>query len=248
MFDRKGRLEATRKSRSGLQSKSPPRLQKRRIMRRLIARAKTISRRQLLVATATIVALVVVAWTIKTFRHYVLPHHFYVVENGGIYRGARQTSPILRKLIREYGIRTIVNLDDKVLEREDRDRPGADRYADEKAIVKEYGLQYYGFCWQGSGVGPYPEYDAAADILATTSSRPIFLHCAAGEKRTNAALAAYWIRHRGYTLQQAIDGLLAYGLSPVRKQDFLAHLRGYYEYVRANPRPKLSPVASPKQP
>ena len=211
-----------------------------------IRRMKSLTRRQAIGAILAVVAIAALGWAIKTFRGYFFPHRFYVVESGAIYRGSRQTLRITRKIIEKHHIRTIINLDDKVLERENVDRPDADPYADEKGIAKEGGLQYYGFLWQGSGIGPYQEYDAVADILATTSSRPIFLHCAAGEKRTNAALAAYWLRHRGYTLEQAIKGLRPYGLSPSRKPAFMEHLRGYYEYVKSNPKPSGLPSPPPK--
>jgi protein tyrosine/serine phosphatase len=214
----------------------------------LANRVKSLKGRPGVYGVVAVALLAALGWGVKVLRHHFLPHHFYVVESGGIYRGARQSPNVLRKIIREYHIRTIVNLDDKVLEKENPGRPGADLYADEKAIAKESGLQYYGFVWQGSGIGPYPEYDVVADILATTSSRPVFLHCAAGEKRTNAALAAYWIRRRGYTLEQAVEGLKHYGFVPRRKPDFMEHLRGYDEYVKRHPRPTDSPSAPPKKP
>jgi protein tyrosine/serine phosphatase len=202
----------------------------------------------MLVMAASTVFIAATAWAIKEYRYYFFPAHFFVVEPDSFYRGARQTPSMLRRIIEEHHIRAIVNLDDKVLEREDLDRPDADPYEQEKALAKEYGIQYYGFIWEGSGVGPYQEYDEVADILASLANRPVFLHCAAGEKRTNAALAAYWIRHRGYTLEQAVEGLILYGQNPSRRPEFMDHLRGYYEYTKRHPRSGSSVTPKAKRP
>jgi len=217
-------------------------------MRRLIGRLRPFTLRKMLALAAVIVLAGGTVWAIKEYRHYLHAANFYVVEPGSFLRGARQNPYMLRKIIEEHHIRAIVNLDDKVLERQDLDRPDADPYEAEKALAKEHGIQYYGFIWQGSGVGPYEEYDEVADILASPANRPVFLHCAAGEKRTNAALAAYWIRHCGYTLDQAVQGLIPYGLSPSRKREFVDHLRGYYDYTKSHPRSGVSAPPAPTHP
>jgi len=206
-------------------------------MSSFIGKLKSLSRRRILYAVLAVGVIAALGLAVKNFRYHFVPHDVSVVEPGGIVRGARQTPFMLRKIIQDYHIRTIINLDDKVLERRNKNRPDADPYVREKAIARDLGVQYHGFVWQGSGIGPYPEYDAVADILATTSSRPVFLHCAAGEKRTNAALVAYWIRYRGYTLERAIEGLMPYGFTPSRRPELIEHLRGYFEYTKRTPQP-----------
>ncbi len=183
-------------------------------------------------------------WFFDEGHEVVLPFRVKVVEPGVIVRGARQSPWVLRRVLRKYGIRTIINLDDRVLERQALDRADADPYAKEKAIAAEMGARYFGFIWQGSGIGPYEEYDMVADVLASSETRPVFVHCAAGQKRTNAALAAYWIRHKGYSLEQTVEGLKTYGLIPERKPDFMKHLTGYFDHTRRHPRPS-PPVALP---
>lgn len=198
---------------------------------------KLLSRRQWIAVAASLVLVSTATWGLIKYRDRFLPHRFYVVQRGAIYRGARQSPAMLRDLIQKYRIRTIVNLDDKVLDKANPNAPGADLYAEEKTIARELGLQYYGFAWKGSGIGVYEEYDAVADILATTSTWPVFIHCAAGQKRTNAGIASYWIRYRGHTFEQAIEGLKRYGLKQLEKPDFVAHLSGYCDYVSRHPRP-----------
>jgi len=195
--------------------------------------------RKTTIGLAVVAILAAATAVVREHRYYLWPKRFRVVEPGAIYRGGKQTPRILRKIIRKYRIKTIVNLDDKVLEKDEPDRPGADPYKAEKVIARELGVRYYGFIWQGSGNGPFAEYDKVADILASTATRPVFVHCAAGQKRSNAALAAYWIRRRGYTFEQAVERLKReYGLIPEQKPDFLGHLKRYYEYCRAKRAPK----------
>ncbi|KPL05648.1 hypothetical protein AMJ85_11450 [candidate division BRC1 bacterium SM23_51] len=201
-----------------------------------------------MIRLAVAVGIVAIVLSIlREYRHHFYPKRFRIVELGAIYRGGRQTPPMLRKIIEKHQIRTIINLDDKVLEKDEPYRAEADRYAEEKAIAKEYGLQYHGFVWGGDGIAPFEEYNQVADILASTASRPVFVHCAAGAKRTNAALAAYWLRHRGYTFEQAVEHLQRdYGLIPKRKPDFLRHLRAYYEYASQKPPPNPRGTRSDK--
>lgn len=208
------------------------------VLSRLIGRIRSLGLRRIVVVVGVVVLLVAAEEILREHRYYIYPKRFRTVEPGAIYRGGRQTPRILRKIIEDYQIQTVINLDDKILEKDDPQRVGADRYREEKAIAKEYGLQYYGFIWEGGGIGPFEEYDAVADILASTVSQPVFVHCAAGKKRSNAALAAYWIRRCGYTFEQAVEHLQRdYGLVPKKKPDFLRHLRLYSEYTSRNPAP-----------
>jgi len=198
------------------------------------------SRRRILYGALALGIVAVATWAVKEFRFYVLPRRFAVVETDKIYRGGRQTLPVLKRILRKHNIRTIINLDDKLLEKDEPWRPGADRYVHQKNLAKALGIQYRGFIWNGSGVGPFDEYDAVADILATTSSQPVFVHCAAGKKRTNAAIAAYLIRYRAYSFDQVVQYLERNGLSPRRKRELIGHLSRYYEYAMNNPRPAFS--------
>jgi protein tyrosine/serine phosphatase len=189
------------------------------------------------IAKTAAILLVVAASTalIKEYRHYFFPKRFRVVEPGAIYRGGQQTPRMLRKILEDNHIQTIINLDDKVLD--ENPRTGPDPYKAEKAIGGKYGVEYYGFLWGGDGIGPFDEYDTVADILATTFSRPIFLHCAGGKRRTNAALAAYWIRHCGYTVKQVADRLdRRDGFERKNEPHFFHHIEKYFQYAQRNQR------------
>jgi protein tyrosine/serine phosphatase len=168
----------------------------------------------------------------KSMRGYWLPIRVAAIEQGGIVRGAHQSPRVMQHLIDKYHFRTIINLDDKVLD--GRDDP--DRYREEKQLARRLNIRYVSFLWTGNGRGLFSEYDAVADLLADPANRPVFVHCAAGEKRTNAALAAYLIRCRGYTIEQVIGALSAFNLTPDKQPKQIQYLREYSEYVQQHRR------------
>jgi protein tyrosine phosphatase (PTP) superfamily phosphohydrolase (DUF442 family) len=168
-------------------------------------------------------------------RFEVFPRSLHEIEPGGLYRGGRQAPRVLEGLIRKHGFRTIINLDDKVLDDDPAGPPKADSYLPEKNLAKTHGIGYFAFLWKGSGVGPFQEYDRVATLIAQ-AERPVFFHCSAGSKRVSAALAAYWIRFQGHTYDQAMERLRReYGLTLGDEGKLPLHLRSYFEYTKKTP-------------
>ena len=188
----------------------------------------------LLAGVVIFAVLTSAGFLLNHYKYYFYPRRFFAVEPGALYRGGRQTPRVLERLIRKHGFRTIINLDDKILDDDPAD-PRPDRYLFEKKLAQAFGIQYHGFLWKGTGVGPFPEYDRAASLIAD-SARPVFLHCSAGSKRTGAALAAYWIRFHGLTYEQAMARLRNECDVVLDEQGALpTHLQNYYEYARKTP-------------
>lgn len=203
----------------------------------IAARRRRLTRPRVIKGAVIVSILVASVVVVKECRYYFIPKNFGIVESGAIYRGGCQTPRVLRNILQKYHIRTVVNLDDQILDYDGAKGRAVDRYAAEKAIAGELGIRYVGFVWEGTGLGPFGEYDAAADILASTYSQPVFLHCSGGKRRTNAALAAYWIRHCGYTFEQVVERLSQHrGFNLGHNRRFFEHLRKYYEYSQHNPR------------
>jgi len=117
-----------------------------------------------------------------------------VVEPGQLVRGGFQRPGPLRRVIAREHIKTIVTLS----------AVGRipDRFAEQAAVVEETGVAWKVVPILGSR--PSLEQMAeAADLLADRSLRPVFFHCVAGHHRTSLALAAYPIKHEGWTAAQA---------------------------------------------
>jgi protein-tyrosine phosphatase len=152
-------------------------------------------------------------------RHHLLPRRFHVVEAGQVYRGARQEHYPYRRIVEEHGIRTIVTLlDDIPHHTEDV----------EDRIVQEHGLLRLRFEMPGDGRADFDLLDQAAAALARTELRPVFVHCAAGVNRTGAVIAAWRMRHCGWSLDAALAEMDRQGVSWERSPQLLEHMRRYH--------------------
>ena len=117
-----------------------------------------------------------------------------VVEPGQLVRGGFQRPGPLRRVIAREHIRTIVTLSGV------GEIP--DRFAEQAEVVRETGVGWKVVPILGSR--PSLEQMAeASDLLADRQLRPVFFHCVAGHHRTSLALAAYRIRHEGWTAARA---------------------------------------------
>jgi protein-tyrosine phosphatase len=57
----------------------------------------------------------------------------------------------------------------------------------------------------------------------------VYVHCAAGKQRSNAAVAAYRMRHCGWTLEQTLAELEEkYGLDRTAEAALVEHLEKYW--------------------
>lgn len=152
------------------------------------------------------------------------PRRFAEVSPGHLYRGAYPSAAQVRRLVDEFHIHTIVNLNSAT-----RD----DWKLESLAAVDELGLQFCRIPLPGDGLGEFRDLDQAADALAAPDNRPIFLHCTAGKQRSNAVLAAYRIKHCRWTPDQAIAELVdAHGLDRVEEKALCDHIVAYAEHVR----------------
>jgi hypothetical protein len=119
---------------------------------------------------------------------------FRVVVPGRLVRGAWQDPGALRSIIARDGIKTIVTL--TAINRDDP------KYIRQAQVVADTGVEWVLVPMRGSSA-TLEQMAWAADLLADPSLQPIFFHCVAGHHRTSLAHAAYLIRHRGASAQEA---------------------------------------------
>jgi len=117
-----------------------------------------------------------------------------VVVPGRLVRGAWQDPDSLRAIIARERIKTIVTL--TAINHDDRKYPG------QAQVVSETGVGWVIVPMRGSSA-TLEQMAQAADLLADPSRQPVFFHCVAGHHRTSLAHAAYLIRHRGCSAEQA---------------------------------------------
>jgi protein-tyrosine phosphatase len=191
----------------------------------------------LLIPPAACVAL-------REYRDYTrYPRRFAEVIPDALYRGGYPTAENIRLLHDSRGIRTVVNLTDEKASPEERDMLSA---------VEQMGLNFFRVKMPGDGRGDPAALDKAADAIANKENWPVFFHCAAGKQRSNAALAAYRIRHCGWSADQALAELREkYDLDPADEQSLCDHLQAYArraETRRPNDTPPTTSAPRPAGP
>jgi len=177
---------------------------------------------------STLLVLLIVAPPIITagvMRTRERPRRFFEVEAGRLYRGGFPTGDQIRRMHRDLRIRTVISLTS------DEDRP---RDRDLEKAIGELHLRHLRFAMSGDGTGELATLDEAADALAAEEDGPIFFHCAAGKQRSSAALGAYWMKHKGKSLDEALKDLSReYGLDAEGEDQALAEqLKKYAQYLR----------------
>ena len=174
------------------------------------------------IVLALICLLAGVGSAISQYKYYFWPKRFHVVEAGQIYRGGWQKPGPLRRLLRTYQIKTLLNVACNPTEPE----------ADGKGpIVHELGVAWHKILMPGTGLGTFAQLDEAADVLADPSNRPVFVHCAAGVHRTNMAIAAYRLQHCRWNLEQTLEEMARYGFDRERDSGQVEHLLGYVQHL-----------------
>lgn len=159
------------------------------------------------------------------------PKRFAEIEADRLYRGAYPSAEQLRNLVGDWNIQTVVSL------------TGAVRTPEERgmlAAMRGLNLNHLRFPMPGNGCGDFAGLDQAADALADEAKGRIFFHCKAGKQRTSAVLAAYRMRHCGYSLGEALEELEGrYDLDRTGKERVLVdHLTRYAAHLGLPPMDK----------
>ena len=117
-----------------------------------------------------------------------------VVTPGRLIRGAWQRPGPMRRIARREEIKTIVTL--TAINSSDP------KFVDQARLVRDLKLDWVIVPMRGSRATA-EQMALAADLLADPGRQPVFFHCVAGHHRTSLAHAAYLIRHKGYSAEEA---------------------------------------------
>jgi len=154
------------------------------------------------------------------------PGRFAEVIPQGLYRGAFPDADQIRNLASDKGIRTIVCL--TTFENRPRDTA-------EINTAAHLGIPLLRSPMPGNGGGAFEMLDRVSDALADQANWPVFFHCSTGKQRSNATLAAYRLKHGGWTIERTLGELEAlYGLDPEKEAVLADHLREYAKHVAAS--------------
>jgi len=124
--------------------------------------------------------IIVLSLILFAFYHVFFSPRIDTVVEGRVYRSAQLSGDLLEKIIREKGIKAIINLRGKSND--------SQWYADESEISEAYHVQLYDI-----GLSPHdlPEYNKLINILdiLLKSEKPILIHCHRGIDRTGLVSA-----------------------------------------------------------
>jgi tyrosine-protein phosphatase SIW14 len=134
----------------------------------------------------------------------------------GILRGAEPTDEGLRTL-KAMGIRTVINL---------RHYHGSK----EEKTCRDLGLGYERIALASSDAPRDDDVRRFLAIVTDPARQPVYFHCWRGKDRTGTLCAVYRIAVQGWSLQDALAEMDAFGPYPGYKD-----LRGYIRRVAAQP-------------
>jgi protein tyrosine/serine phosphatase len=158
-------------------------------------------------------------------RDYVFADQFGAVEPGRIYRGAWQQPWPMRRLVREYKIKTIIAL---------AHPPEHALCVRERALARELGCRWIHIPIvdeRGSSDRKTVDkcLEQAAGELADPRNQPVYFHCHHGINRASMVQIAYRTLHCGWTLDEATDEISrTFGLHEVNHGPDYRHMDEFY--------------------
>ena len=124
--------------------------------------------------------------------------NFHEVDPGKFYRSAQMTPDELRDAIKQYGIRTVINLRG--------DHPEDAWYTDEQSLLKSVGVRMVDVSFSTYTVPRPAELKKYVETISN-AERPILVHCRAGADRTGEASAIYAMEFMDQSREQALEQL-----------------------------------------
>jgi tyrosine-protein phosphatase SIW14 len=147
--------------------------------------------------------------------------NFHVVEEGVLYRSGQLNVAGLKRLIHDYGIKTVVSL---------RDGDKTNDQEEEKYLKSETDVEFKRIMprawWASDGSVP-AEIGLAEfrEIMADPAKHPVLVHCYAGIHRTGAFCAVYRM-DQGWPNGEAIREMRNLGYT-IEHMDVLPYLENY---------------------
>lgn len=176
------------------------------------------------------VALLIAAPVVQSVRQQRKLRNFRVVREGVLYRSAQMPLDGLKKVIHDYGIRTVVTL-------RDSHDPGAtppDSAEEAYCIAQEIDyLRLPPYAWEDphDPRGPAPVEKNVREFLAVMrepKNYPVLVHCFAGVHRTGAYTALYRMEFERWTHAEALAEMRACGYTTLDDEwDILGFLEGF---------------------
>lgn len=129
--------------------------------------------------------------------------NFHEIDPGRYYRSAQLSGRDFESYIRQYGIRTVINLRGE--------SPSQEWYRQESEVMKRLKIKHINI-GMSAAIIPHRENLIALLEAFRTAPRPMLVHCKAGVDRTGEASAIYQMLYMGKSKNEARKMLsLRYG-------------------------------------
>jgi len=138
------------------------------------------------------------AYSAQRLRVY---RNFRVVDDGVLYRSAQLSEARLKRVIEEYGIKTVISLRDGGRKKE----PFPPDHAEE-LWVRGQGLNYRRIAppvWKNA--------DGFLAIMNDPKNHPVLIHCFAGIHRTGTLCAVWRMESHGWSNEEAVREMKLFG-------------------------------------
>jgi len=128
----------------------------------------------------------------------------------GVYRGAEPGKDGYATL-KALGIRTVIDMRTS---------------ESEKQQVEAAGMKAVAIPIEMSRNGLQEKVDRVVALMADPANQPVYVHCRHGQDRTGIVIAAYRMKHQGWSLADAEAEMQAFGFNDVWV-NFKKFIRGY---------------------
>ncbi len=173
----------------------------------------------------TLILALLIGGPIAYARHqYHECRNFRVVDEGVLYRSGQMSLDGLKRVIRDYGIKTVVTLRDTRVPGE----PPPD--FDEEGYCASQGLHYFRIPLRNpdSSTKLSPMDEGVKNfraIMANKENRPVLVHCLAGIHRTGTFCAIYRMEFDHWTIGEAVAEMKTCGYDKIEdKLDVMGYL------------------------
>lgn len=166
-------------------------------------------------AALLITALVVAGWiVVPRGLDRFHARRFAVVKEGVLYRMGQPTEEGLEKIVRRYGIRTVITtrLEDPTLRRDLFDL-GEPSGAAESAVIARLGAEQCDAPFPPAWYWPWPapdHFERIIDLLGDECRQPILVHCHGGMHRTGTIVALYRLEYDRWPVERALQEMYSF--------------------------------------
>ena len=159
-----------------------------------------VSRQKIII---TLLLLAVFLGSLAGLIHWRMNHALTEVIPGELYRSSEISPEYLTRLVREQGIKTVIDLRDH----------DSDRHSSMDIILEAHALGSAGIRHINLATGQVPDMETVSRFLKVLDEpdvRPVLIHCHHGIGRTGLFVALYLIEYAGYTSEEARELVAGY--------------------------------------